>query len=56
MNRTQYYSRLVPILGIVYVIINVLTGWNTTVVVVGALILGIVAIVGNWVTEDGSTA
>ncbi len=52
MNKGQYYQRVMPVAGIVYVIIMFLTGWNGTAVVVGALILGLFGVVGSWFGRD----
>ena len=49
MVRSQYYSILLPVAGIIYVIAMFLLDWNGTAVVVGALILGLIAILGRMV-------
>jgi hypothetical protein len=49
MNRQQYYSVLLPAAGIIYVIAMFLLDWDSTAVVVGALILGLVAILGRLI-------
>lgn len=56
MNKGQYYQRVMPVAGIVYVIIMFLTGWNGTAVVVGALILGLIAVVGGWFGKNEPSA
>ncbi len=47
MTRQQYYSILIPAAGIIYVIAMFLLDWNGTAVVVGALSLGLIAILGR---------
>ncbi len=47
MNRQQYYSVVLPVAGIVFVIAMFLLDWDGTGVVVGALILGLIAILGR---------
>ena len=49
MVRSQYYSILLPVAGIIYVISMFLLDWNGTAVVVGALILAVIAILGRMV-------
>lgn len=49
MVRSQYYSILLPAAGIIYVIAMFLLEWDGTAVVVGALILGLIAILGRMV-------
>ena len=48
MTRNQYYSILIPAAGIVYLIIMFLLDWNGTAVVVGALIIGLITILGRF--------
>ena len=45
--RSQYYSMLLSVAGIVYVIVMFLLDWDGTAVVVGALILAVIAILGR---------
>ena len=52
MAKGQYYQRVMPVAGIIYVIVMFLTGWNGTAVVVGALLLGLIAVAGTWFTKD----
>ncbi len=49
MTRNQYYSILIPAAGIVYLIVMFLLDWNGTAVVVGALIIGLITILGRFV-------
>lgn len=49
MERTQFYSRILPIAAIVYVIVMFLVDWNTTAVIVGAMLIALIAVAGNWV-------
>ncbi len=49
MERGQFYSRIVPVAAIVYVIVMFLVDWNTTAVVVGALLIALIAVLGNWI-------
>lgn len=47
MTRSQYYSVLMPAAGIIYVIAMFLLDWDGTAVVVGALVLGLMAVLGR---------
>lgn len=38
MTRGRYYSSVMPIAGIIYVIVLFATGFNATAVVIGALV------------------
>lgn len=49
MVRSQYYSILLPVAGIIYVIAMFLLDWDGTAVIVGALILAVIAILGRMV-------
>jgi hypothetical protein len=44
MKRSEYYRVVMPAAGILYVIAMFLLDWNTTAVVVGALLIGLVAV------------
>lgn len=47
VDRQRYYSVLIPVAGIIYVIAMFLLDWNGTAVVVGALVLGAMAVLGQ---------
>jgi hypothetical protein len=49
LTRQQYYSILIPAAAIIYVIVMFLLDWDSTAVVVGALILGLLAVCGRLV-------
>jgi len=42
-----YYSTVMPVAGILYVIVLFATGFNGTVVIIGALVFALVAVVGS---------
>ncbi len=52
-SRGRYYHTVVPIAGIVYVIVLFATGFNRTVVVIGALVLALVAVAGSALRVPG---
>jgi hypothetical protein len=47
MTRGRYYSSVMPIAGIIYVIVLFATGFNATSVVVGALVFALIAVMGT---------
>ncbi len=47
MTRGRYYSSVMPIVGIIYVIVLFATGFNATVVIIGALVFTLIAVVGS---------
>lgn len=47
MTRGRYYSSVMPIAGILYVIVLFATGFNATVVIIGALVFALIAVVGS---------
>lgn len=49
LDRSKYYSVLLPAAGIIFVIAMFLLDWNGTAVVIGALILGLIAVLGRMV-------
>lgn len=49
MTRGRYYSSVMPIAGIIYVIVLFATGFNATVVIIGALAFALIAVVGSAV-------
>lgn len=52
MTKGLYYQRVMPIVAILYVIVMALTGWNGTIVVVGALVVALFGVIGNWFASD----
>ncbi len=46
MTRGRYYSSVVPIAGVLYVIVLFATGFNATVVTICALVLVLIVVVG----------
>ncbi len=47
MTRGRFYSSVMPIAGIIYVIVLFATGFNATVVIIGALVFALIAVVGS---------
>jgi hypothetical protein len=47
MTRGRYYSSVMPIAGIIYVIVLFATGFNATAVVIGALVFALIAVMGT---------
>lgn len=47
MTRGRYYSSVMPVAAIVYVIVLFATGFNVTVVVIGALVIAMIAVIGS---------
>ncbi len=47
MTRDRYYRSVMPIAGVLYVIVLFATGFNATVVIIGALVFALVAVVGS---------
>ncbi len=56
MTRGQFYSRVMPLAAIAYVIVIVLTDSNSKVVVVGALLFAAIAIFGATVIRSDGGA
>jgi hypothetical protein len=52
MTRGQYYSRVMPVLGILYVIVILVLDHQTKVVTVGALVLALAAVAAPWFTRS----
>ena len=46
VNTGRWYGAVLPIAAVIYVIVLFLTGFNTTVIVVGALVVAVVALLG----------
>jgi uncharacterized membrane protein len=51
MTQEMYYSRLLPIIALIYVAILFLLEWNSTAVIVGGLVVGIFALAGSFITH-----
>lgn len=51
MTQELYYSRLLPIIAMIYVALMFLLDWNSTAVVVGGIVVGIFALAGSFVTR-----
>lgn len=47
MTPGRYYSSVMPIAAIIYVIVLFATGFNATVVVIGALVFALIAVIGS---------
>lgn len=47
MTSGRYYSSVMPIAAIIYVIVLFATGFNVTVVVMGALVFALIAVIGT---------
>lgn len=49
MTRGRYFATVMPIAAIVYVIVLFAVGFDTLVTVIGALVLGLISMVGSLV-------
>jgi hypothetical protein len=49
INRRQYWSIVYPVAALVYVAVMFLVDWDGTAVVVGAILLGIMALLARLV-------
>ena len=49
MTRSQYYSIVIPVLGIIYLAVLFITDWNGTVAVVGGLLIGAMTILARLI-------
>lgn len=47
MTPGRYYSTVMPVAGILYVIVMFATGFNRNVVIIGALAFALIAVVGS---------
>jgi hypothetical protein len=51
MTQEMYYSRLLPIIALIYIAVLFLLEWNSTAVIVGGLVVGIFALAGSFITR-----
>lgn len=49
MHRTQYYAIMISAAAVVYAIIGFIAGWDGGYAIVGALIIGLLTILGRLV-------
>lgn len=56
MTRSRWYSTVVPLAALVYVIVLFATDFATKVVVIGALAVGLISMVGTTLLTGGGPA
>ena len=54
ITRGRYYSSVMPIAGIAYLIVLIVTSFNVAVVLIGALVFGLLAVTGSAVVRPQS--
>ena len=55
LTAGRYYTTVMPVAGIVYVIVLFLTKFNGTAVLLGALVFALIAILGSTVLRGRSS-
>jgi hypothetical protein len=52
MTQEMYYSRLLPVIALLYIAILFLLDWDSKAIIVGAILIGALALAGSFVNRQ----